>query len=42
MAGIHSGVQKRILDLNPLAVFFPATVTLNLVGIHVAHTSVQG
>jgi hypothetical protein len=30
MAGAHSGVQKRILNLNPLAVLFPATITLSI------------
>jgi hypothetical protein len=31
MAGVYSGVQKRILDLNPLAVLlFPATITLSI------------
>jgi hypothetical protein len=42
MAGVHSGVQKRILDLNPLAVFVPCNNhSLNLVGVHAAHVNVQ-
>jgi hypothetical protein len=30
MAGVHSGVQMRILDPNPLAALFPTTVTLSI------------
>jgi hypothetical protein len=42
MAGVHSGVQKRILDLNPLAVFVPCNNhSLSLVGVHAAHVNVQ-
>jgi hypothetical protein len=42
MAGVHSGVRKRILDLNPLAVFVPCNNhPLNLVGVHAAHVNVQ-
>jgi hypothetical protein len=42
MAGVHSGVQKQILDLNPLAVFVPCNKhSLNLVGVHAAHVNVQ-
>jgi hypothetical protein len=38
----HSGVKKRILDLNPLAVFVPCNNhSLNLVGVHAAHANVQ-
>jgi hypothetical protein len=37
-----AGVQKRILDLNPLAVFVPCNNhSLNLVGVHAAHVNVQ-
>jgi hypothetical protein len=32
MAGVHSGVQKRILDLNPLAVFDPCKQSLSQFG----------
>jgi hypothetical protein len=32
MAGVHSGVQKRILDLNPLAVFVPCKQSLSQFG----------
>jgi hypothetical protein len=42
MGGVHSGVQKRILDLNPLAVFVPCNNhSLHLVGVHAAHVDVQ-
>jgi hypothetical protein len=42
MAGVHSGVQKRILDVNSLAVFVPCNNhSLNLVGVHAAHVNVQ-
>jgi hypothetical protein len=42
MAGVHSGVQKRVLDLNPRAVFVPCNNhSLNFVGIHAAHVKVQ-
>jgi hypothetical protein len=42
MAGVHSGVQKRILDLNSMAVFIPSNDhSLSLVGVHAAHANVQ-
>jgi hypothetical protein len=42
MAGFHSDVQKRILDLNPLAVSVPCNNhSLNLVGVHAAHVNVE-
>lgn len=42
MAGIHTGVQKRILELNPLAIFVPCdNHSLNLVGVHAAHVNPQ-
>jgi hypothetical protein len=42
MAGLHSCVQKRILDLNPLAVFIPRNShSLSLVTVHAAHGNVQ-
>jgi hypothetical protein len=42
MAGVHSGVQKRILDLNPLSIFVPCNNhSLSLVGVHAAHVNVQ-
>jgi hypothetical protein len=42
MAGVHSDVQKRISDLNPLAVFVPCNNhSVNLVGVHAAHVNVQ-
>jgi hypothetical protein len=42
MADVHSGVQKQILDLNPLAVFVPFNNhSLNLVGVHADHVNVQ-
>ena len=42
VAGIHSGVQKRILDFNPLSLFVPCdNHSLNLVGVHAAHENVQ-
>lgn len=35
MAGIHSGLQRRILNLNPKAVFIPCNNhCLNLAGVH--------
>jgi hypothetical protein len=43
MAGVHSIVQKRTLDLNSFAVFFPySNYCLSLVGVHAAHVNVQG
>jgi threonine/homoserine/homoserine lactone efflux protein len=36
-----TGVQKRIFDLNPLAVLFTATITLSLVGVHATYVNVQ-
>ena len=42
MAGIHSGVQRRILDINPLATYIPCNNhSLNLAGIHSAQASVN-
>jgi hypothetical protein len=42
MAGVNSGVRKRILDLNPLAVFDPCNNhSLSLVSGHAAHVNVQ-
>jgi hypothetical protein len=42
MNRVHSGVQKQILDLNPLAVFIPCNNhSLSLVGVHAAHVDVQ-
>jgi hypothetical protein len=42
MAGVRSGVRKRILDLNPLAVFVPCNNhPLSLAGVHAAHVNVQ-
>lgn len=42
MAGIHSGVQTRLLDLNQQAVFVPCdNHSLNLVGVHAAHVNVN-
>lgn len=42
MAGVHSGVQQRILDRNPLAVFVPCNNhSLNLVGVHAANVNPQ-
>jgi hypothetical protein len=42
IAGVHSGVQKRILDLNPLAVFVPCNNhSFSLVGVHAAAVNVQ-
>lgn len=41
MAGVHSGVQKRILDLYPFAAFVPCdNHSLNLVGVHSANVNV--
>lgn len=38
MAGVHSGVQQRILDKHSLAIFIPCNNhSLNLVGVHAAH-----
>ncbi|XP_065642856.1 uncharacterized protein LOC136074463 [Hydra vulgaris] len=38
----NSGVQKRILDLNSLAIFIPCNNhSLNLVGVHAAHVNSQ-
>jgi len=40
MAGRKSGVQQRILQINPQAVFIPCdNHSLNLVGVHAAETS---
>ena len=42
MAGHRSGVQKRIADTNPRAVFVPCTNhTLNLACVHAATASVH-
>jgi hypothetical protein len=42
MAGVHFSVQKRILDLNPLAVLVPCNNhSLSLVGVYAAHVNVQ-
>jgi hypothetical protein len=42
MADTNSGVQKRILDLNPLAVFVPCNNhSPSLVGVHAAYVNVQ-
>ena len=41
MAGIHNGVQRRILDVNPLATYIPCNNhSLNLAGVHSAQASV--
>jgi hypothetical protein len=43
MAGIHSGVQRRILDINPLATYIPCNNhSLNLAGVHSSQASVNG
>ncbi|KAI6648275.1 Zinc finger MYM-type protein 1-like [Oopsacas minuta] len=40
MAGIHSGVQRRILDVNKLAIYIPCNNhSLNLAGVHSAQAS---
>jgi hypothetical protein len=40
MSGIHQGVQKRILQKNPRALFVPClNHSLNLVGVHAASTT---
>jgi hypothetical protein len=40
--GEHSGVQKRIFDLNPLAGFIPCNNhSLSLAGVQAAHVDVQ-
>ena len=40
MSGIHTGVQTRIRELNPLAVFVPCcNHSLNLVGVHAAEVN---
>lgn len=42
MSGVHRGVQRRILDLNPLATYFPCNNhSLNLAGVHSAQVSVN-
>jgi hypothetical protein len=42
MVIVHSGVQERILDLNPLAVFVLRNKgSLNLVGVPSTHVDVQ-
>jgi hypothetical protein len=42
MAGVHSGFQKQILDLNPLAVFTACNNhSFTLVDIHAGHLNVQ-
>lgn len=41
MAGVHSGVQQRILSINPKAIFIPCSNhSLNLVGQHAAAVTV--
>lgn len=41
MAGIHTGVQQRLKELNHQAVFVPCdNHSLNLVGVHAAHVNV--
>ncbi|XP_065653032.1 uncharacterized protein LOC136080343 [Hydra vulgaris] len=41
MAGDNSGVQKRILDLNSLAMFVPCNNhSLSLVGVHATHMGI--
>jgi hypothetical protein len=42
MAGVHSGVQKRILRQNALAVFVPCnTHSVSFITVHAAHVNVQ-
>ncbi|XP_031343080.1 uncharacterized protein LOC116170716 [Photinus pyralis] len=42
MSGVHSGVQKRIKDVNPQAQFVACTNhSLNLVGVHAASISID-
>ncbi|KAI6661424.1 52 kDa repressor of the inhibitor of the protein kinase-like Protein [Oopsacas minuta] len=42
MAGVHSGVQRRILDANKLAIYIPSNNhSLNLGGVHSAQASVN-
>ena len=42
MAGILNGVQRRILDVNPLATYIPCNNhSLNLAGVHSAQASVN-
>ena len=42
MAGVHSGVQRRIMDINPLATYVPCNNhSLNLAGVHSAQASVN-
>ena len=42
MAGVHCGVQRRILDINPLATYVPCNNhSLNLAGVHSAQESVN-
>ena len=37
MAGVHSGVQRSILDINPLPTYVPCNNhSLNLAGVHSA------
>jgi hypothetical protein len=37
MSGAYNGAQARILQINPLAIFFPfACHSLNLCGVHAA------
>jgi hypothetical protein len=41
-ASVHFAVKKRILDLIPLAIFFPCNNhSLSLVGVHAARVNVQ-
>ena len=41
MAGIHTGVQRRIRDINPKAIFVPCSNhSLNLAGVHAVGSSV--
>lgn len=42
MIGVHSRLQKKILDLSPLTVFVSCeNDSVNSIGVHVAHASVE-
>ena len=43
MSGVHRGVQRKIIDINPKAAFIPCNNhSLNLAGFHAAASAVNG
>jgi hypothetical protein len=41
MPGVHSGVQKQILDLRPLTIFVPCNNNSQFGGVHATHVNTQ-